>query len=77
MRLIFVALAGLALSGCSILTGGNDGNPYNDAYAGSPGSIYDAAANPPQTIGQVTYDPMAPLPTGNTQTQTGINAQMQ
>jgi len=38
------------------------GNPNGDAYAGQPGSVYDAAANPPQTIGVVRYNPFAPLP---------------
>ena len=38
------------------------GNPAHDAYAGQPGSVYDAAANPPRDIGQVAYDPNAPLP---------------
>jgi len=40
------------------------GNPNGDAYAGQPGSVYDAAANPPQTIGVSHYDPYAPLPVG-------------
>lgn len=38
------------------------GNPNWANYAGQPGSTYDAAANPPQTIGNVTYNPYAPLP---------------
>ena len=38
------------------------GNPNWDNYAGQPGSTYDTAANPPQTIGQVQYNPYAPLP---------------
>ena len=41
---------------------GPSGNPDWNAYAGQPGSTYDAAANPPRTIGTVTYDPYAPLP---------------
>jgi hypothetical protein len=76
--LIVVALAGLslALSGCAFLYGGNEGNPYNDAYIGSSGSTYDVKANPPRTIGVVTYDPMAPLPGDDhgTNTATGISA---
>ena len=56
-------LACFSLSGCALLYGGNTGNPYGDAYAGSPDSIYDAKVNPPQTIGAVTYDPSAPQPT--------------
>ena len=37
------------------------GNPNWDAYASQPGSTYDSAANPPQTIGTVAYNPYAPL----------------
>jgi hypothetical protein len=40
----------------------NAGNPDDDAYAGSPQSVYDTAANPPRIIGTVSYDPNAPLP---------------
>jgi hypothetical protein len=38
------------------------GNPNWASYSGQPGSTYDSAANPPQTVGTVTYDPYAPLP---------------
>ena len=38
------------------------GNPNWDAYIGQPGSTYDSAANPAQTIGTVSYNPNAPLP---------------
>ncbi len=38
------------------------GNPNWDPYNGQVGSTYDAAANPPKTIGTVAYDPYAPLP---------------
>jgi hypothetical protein len=38
------------------------GNPNWDHYNGEPGSTYDAAANPAQTIGTVAYNPYAPLP---------------
>lgn len=38
------------------------GNPNWDSYASQPGSTYDAAANPAQTVGTVAYDPYAPLP---------------
>ena len=38
------------------------GNPDWDSYVGQPASVYDSAANPPQTIGTVSYNPMAPLP---------------
>jgi hypothetical protein len=37
------------------------GNPNHMAYAGAPGSVYDAGANPPQNIGQVAYNPYQPL----------------
>jgi len=40
----------------------SDGNPNGLPYAGQPGSIYDAAANPPRTDSMVTYNPLAPLP---------------
>ena len=46
----------------SMLVPVTPGNPNGDPYAGQPGSVYDKAANPPQTIGTVTYDPFAPLP---------------
>ena len=38
------------------------GNPDWNSYAGDAGSTYDSKANPSQTVGTVTYDPMAPLP---------------
>jgi hypothetical protein len=38
------------------------GNPNWDSYAGQPGSTYDSAANPPQTMGTGAYNPYAPLP---------------
>lgn len=43
---------------------GTAGNPANDAYAGSPGSVYDSSANPPVSLGTVAYDPdkASPLP---------------
>ncbi len=63
-------LAGLAILGplnplwfpYGALIPGPSGNPDWNAYAGQPGSTYDAAANPPQTVGMVSYDPYAPLP---------------
>jgi hypothetical protein len=64
MRVGIIALA-LALGGCQYIeypTHGPDaGNPNRMAYAGQPGGLYDRAANPPQDIGQVTYNPDAPL----------------
>ena len=47
------------------------GNPNWDPYAGQPGSTYDAAANPAQTIGTVAYDPYAPLPATSPATSGG------
>jgi hypothetical protein len=47
------------------------GNPDWDFYIGEAGSTYDAAANPAKTIGTVTYDPYAPLPTVNPTTASG------
>jgi hypothetical protein len=38
------------------------GNPNWNNYAGEAGSTYNSAANPAQTIGTVTYNPYAPLP---------------
>jgi hypothetical protein len=64
MRVGFIALA-LALGGCQYIeypTAGPDaGNPNRMAYVGQPGSQYDPAANPPRDVGQVTYNPDAPL----------------
>jgi hypothetical protein len=39
------------------------GNPDWNSYVGQAGSTYDSKANPSQTIGTVSYNPMAPLPT--------------
>jgi len=50
------ALVLLPLAGCAHVPGGT-----GLRYAGSPGSTYDAAGNPPQTNGAVTYDPASPL----------------
>lgn len=76
--ILIAVLAGLSLSGCAFLSGGNEGNPYNDAYIGSPGSTYDVKANPPRTIGTVTYDPLAPLPDDghDAASATGIDGQL-
>jgi hypothetical protein len=38
------------------------GNPNGNSYAGEAGSTYDAKANPAQTNGMVSYNPLAPLP---------------
>jgi hypothetical protein len=37
------------------------GNPDASAYLGGKDGIYDAKANPAQTIGTVTYDAMGPM----------------
>jgi hypothetical protein len=47
------------------------GNPDWQPYLGETGSLYDAAANPAQTVGTVSYDPYAPLPTVNPSTPSG------
>jgi len=39
------------------------GNPNWNSYAGEVGSTYDSKANPAQTMGTVSYNPMAALPT--------------
>jgi hypothetical protein len=39
------------------------GNPGGDPYAGQPGSVYDAKANPPRANGVVTYNPDASVTT--------------
>jgi hypothetical protein len=57
-----VAAFFLGLSACA---SPNEGNPDADAYVGNPGSVYDVAANPPRTIGMVSYNPMAPLPSSD------------
>jgi hypothetical protein len=47
------------------------GNRNWDPYAGQPGSTYDTAANPPQTIGTVSYNPYGPLPPVSPATPSG------
>jgi hypothetical protein len=39
------------------------GNPNWNTYVGTAGSTYDSTGNPAQTIGTVSYNPMAALPT--------------
>jgi len=56
--LLLSAALCLGLAACA---SPNEGNPDGAAYLGSPGSTYDAAANPPRTNGVVSYDPRAPL----------------
>lgn len=67
LPVLIVAASCLGLSACA---SPNEGNPNGDAYAGSPGSVYDVAANPPSTIGTVSYDPMAPLPSAGSAMET-------
>jgi len=62
-----VLIAGLALPYVVAFAPGPAGNPDNIPYAGQQGSVYDIKANPPQTIGTVTYDPYEPLE------ETGVN----
>ena len=47
------------------------GNPDWNSYAGQPGSTYDAAANPAQTVGTVAYNPYGPLPATSPATPSG------
>ena len=60
-RLILVGVLSLALSGCALYRP-SAGNPNGDAYIGSPASTYEARANPPKIMGEVSYNPSAPLP---------------
>ncbi len=60
-RFILVAVLSLSLSGC-VFYSPSDGNPNGNAYLGSAGSAYEPAANPPRIMGQVSYNPSAPLP---------------
>jgi hypothetical protein len=57
-----VFIVGAFCIGVSACASPNEGNPDGAAYAGTSGSVYDVAANPPRTTGAVTYDPYAPLP---------------
>ena len=61
MKLSIVA-AGVICLGLGACASPNEGNPNGAAYLGSPGSVYDVAANPPRTNGVAKYDPAAPLP---------------
>lgn len=60
-RLILVGVMSLALTGCALYRP-SAGNPNGDAYTGQAGSTYEASVNPPSTVGQVNYNPSAPLP---------------
>ncbi len=57
-----VFAVGIVCLGLSACASPNAGNPDGAAYAGSPQSVYDTAANPPRINGTVTYNPNAPLP---------------
>jgi hypothetical protein len=59
---ISVFIVGALCIGISACASPNKGNPDGAAYAGTSGSVYDVAANPPRTAGTVGYDPYAPLP---------------
>jgi hypothetical protein len=52
IRTVLTALTLAALGGCA---------HGERNYAGSPGSAYDAALNPPQAHGVVTYDALSPI----------------
>lgn len=53
-HLVLLALAYATLAGCA-----RDG--MDRSYAGSSGSTYDAAANPPQAHGAASYNPASTL----------------
>lgn len=57
-----IVMAGAMCLGLCACASPNEGNPNGAAYLGSPGSTFDAAANPPRANGVVAYDPRAPLP---------------
>ena len=56
-----IVMAGTICLGLCACASPNEGNPNGAAYLGSPGSTFDAAANPPRANGVVAYDPRAPL----------------
>lgn len=60
MKLSIVAAGAICLGLCACASP-NEGNPNGAAYLGSPGSTYDAVANPPRANGVAKYDPAAPL----------------
>ena len=60
-RLILVGVMSLALTGCALYRP-SAGNPNGDAYLGNHGSTYETSVNQPNTVGQVSYNPSAPLP---------------
>ena len=57
-----VLVAGALCLGVAACAAPNQGNPNGAAYAGTAGSTFDAAANPPRINGTVSYDPRAPMP---------------
>ena len=60
-RLILIGVMSLALTGCAFYRP-SAGNPNGDAYLGNGGSTYEAKVNPPNNVGQVSYNPSAALP---------------
>ena len=58
---LFAAAASLTACAYPDPSSPDVGNPNRFAYAGTPGSFYDPAVNPPKDIGQVAYDPNQPL----------------
>ncbi|HEY5083553.1 MAG TPA: hypothetical protein VII48_03455 [Rhizomicrobium sp.] len=60
-RLILVGVLSLSLTGCALYRP-SAGNPNGDAYVGHAASTYDTTVNPPASMGQVSYNPSAPLP---------------
>jgi hypothetical protein len=57
-----VFIVGALCMGVCACASPNEGNPDGAAYAGTAGSVYDVAANPPRTASTVSYDPYAPMP---------------
>ncbi len=54
----------------------SSGNPDWQPYSGDAGSLYDAQANPAQTVGTVSYDPYGKLPSMTPATPSGSDTAM-
>ena len=68
MKYLIAVAALISLTACtplnlvSKISSSSPGNPAGQPYVGTPGSVYDPAANPPATPGAVAYNPDAPVP---------------
>jgi hypothetical protein len=80
MKYLLAAAAILTLAACTTppqytmgvyLPSGTPGNPNKTTYVGGAGSVYDNGANPPATVGIVTYNPDTPSTSPN-DTITGV-----